>query len=95
MNHQVKAAGKEAQSVFVVGPLKEDNHIIKNKEKKKKKKATLWETAPLQTTSKHTQMPKILLCSTCEILSLLSLHVKRVNISLPDRVQKAFPTPGN
>ena len=37
MNHQVKAAGKEAQSVFVVGPLKEDNHIIKNKEKKKKK----------------------------------------------------------
>ena len=37
MNHQVKAAGKEAQSVFVVGPLKEENQIIKNKEKKKQK----------------------------------------------------------
>ena len=28
MNHQVKAAGKEAQPVFVLGPLKADNHII-------------------------------------------------------------------
>lgn len=42
-----------------------------NKEQRTKKK-TLWETVPLQTTSKHTQMPKILLCSTSEILSLFT-----------------------
>ena len=61
-----ESPGKKQQErkhslVFVVGPLKEDN----NKEIKKK---TLWETVPLQTTSKHTQMPKILLCSTTDIL---------------------------